>query len=126
MSTVGAPGTQGAGITDGYGMGFGTRMAVAVAAATAGWPGDMYMPEGTRFTIGLWSMTLAAGGPPVRVLFNGNPLRVLGAITNVHIIFLGEVGARCSRRVGISTAGAPRVAVLATLPRPHAAAPGAT
>jgi len=60
-STVGAPGTHGAGVLGMQGMGVSTPMAAAVAAATVGFAGDMHMPKGMMFTIGTLSMMLASG-----------------------------------------------------------------
>ena len=50
--TVGAPGTQGAEVAGMHGIGVNTPMAAAVAAATAGFAGDMHMPNGVMFAIG--------------------------------------------------------------------------
>ena len=52
-STVGAPGTQGAVVTGIHGIGVSTPKAAAVAAATDGFAGDMHMPNGMMFTMGL-------------------------------------------------------------------------
>lgn len=51
--TVGAPGTQGETVAGIQGMGVNTPMAAAVAAATIGLAGDMHMPNGMMFTIGM-------------------------------------------------------------------------
>ena len=50
--TVGAPGTQGAGVFGMHGIGVSTPSAAAVAAATTGFAGDMHMPKGIILTIG--------------------------------------------------------------------------
>jgi hypothetical protein len=50
--TVGAPGTQGADVAGMHGIGVNTPIAAAVAEATAGFAGDMHMPNGVMFTIG--------------------------------------------------------------------------
>jgi hypothetical protein len=68
-SIVGEPGTQGAAITGTQGMGVSTPRAAAVAAATVGFVKDWHMPNGGMFAIGLLSMIVAAGGPPVITLF---------------------------------------------------------
>src|SRR5438067_13178294 len=64
ISTVGAPGTHGAGVTGTHGMGVNTPRAAAVAAATVGFDGELHMPNGGIFTMGALSMMVAAGGPP--------------------------------------------------------------
>lgn len=51
--TVGAPGTQGETVAGMQGIGVRTPMAAAVAAATIGFAGDMHMPNGIIFTIGM-------------------------------------------------------------------------
>ena len=51
--TVGAPGTQGDTVAGMQGIGVRTPMAAAVAAATIGFAGDMHMPNGIIFTIGM-------------------------------------------------------------------------
>ena len=53
MSTVGAPGTQGAGVFGMHGMGVSTPMAAAVAAATCGLAGLVHIPNGMMFIMGL-------------------------------------------------------------------------
>ena len=90
INTLGDPGVQGAGITGTHGMGVRTPMAAAVAAATVGLVGDMHIPNGGTFTIGAWSLIVAAGGPPAMVLFTGSTFRALGATPNEHIIIAPE------------------------------------
>lgn len=51
--TVGAPGIQGETVAGIHGMGVRTPIAAAVAAATIGFAGDMHMPNGMIFTIGM-------------------------------------------------------------------------
>src|SRR6516225_9623207 len=85
-STVGAPGTQGAGVFGMQGMGVKTPRAAAVADATVGLARDMHMPKGMMLVRGMWSMMLASGTSLVRTLFVGRTTRELGAIPNVHII----------------------------------------
>ena len=51
--TVGAPGAQGPGVTGVQGIGVKTPNAAAVAAATAGFAGDLHIPKGIIFTKGL-------------------------------------------------------------------------
>src|ERR1017187_9151298 len=84
--TVGAPGTQGAGVFGIHGMGVSTPRAAAVAAATVGLAGDMHMPNGMMFIIGTWSMMLASGTWSVNVLFTGSTTSELGAMPKVHIM----------------------------------------
>lgn len=50
--TVGAPGTQGAGVAGTQGIGVSTPIAAAVAAATVGLDGDWHMPNGGMFIMG--------------------------------------------------------------------------
>lgn len=52
-STVGAPGTQGAGVAGMHGIGVKTPKAAAVAAATVGFEGDMHIPNGMMLVIGM-------------------------------------------------------------------------
>jgi hypothetical protein len=84
--TVGAPGTQGAGVIGTQGMGVNTPMAAAVAEATSGLAGDMHIAKGMILTIGTWSMMLASGTSPVNTSFTGRTTNELGAIPNVHCI----------------------------------------
>jgi len=51
--TVGAPGTHGATVMGMHGIGVSTPIAAAVAAATVGFDGEMHMPKGMMFTIGM-------------------------------------------------------------------------
>lgn len=81
-STVGAPGTHGV-VTGTHGIGVSTPRAAAVAAATVGLEGDMHIPNGGMFAIGLKSMMFAAG-VPVIVLLAGGTTMVLGAAPKVH------------------------------------------
>src|SRR5277367_5747386 len=85
-STVGAPGTHGAGVLGMQGIGVSTPSAAAVAAATVGLARDMHVPKGMMLVIGIWSMILASGTWPVRTLFVGSTTSELGAAPKVHII----------------------------------------
>jgi hypothetical protein len=85
-STVGAPVTQGDGVTGTHGIGVSTPSAAAVADATAGLAKDWHAPNGMMFTIGMWSMMLASGTELVITRFVGNTTRELGAMPNVHCI----------------------------------------
>lgn len=51
--TVVCPGIQGAGVAGIQGAGVGTPKAAAVKAITAGLIGDVHMPNGSIFTIGM-------------------------------------------------------------------------
>src|ERR671919_778450 len=83
ISTVGAPGIHGAGITGTQGIGVNTPSAAAVAAITAGFDGDEHMPKGMMFTSGLLSMMFASG-VCVSTRFAGNTTSVLGAAPKLH------------------------------------------
>lgn len=61
IMTVEAPGAHGAGVTGTHGIGVRTPRAAAVAEATTGLVGLWHIPKGIMFTIGTWSMMLAAG-----------------------------------------------------------------
>jgi len=52
-STVGAPGTQGAGVFGTQGIGVSTPKAAAVAAATVGLAGQVHIPNGGMFVMGM-------------------------------------------------------------------------
>jgi hypothetical protein len=51
--TVAEPGVHGPGVTGVQGIGVKTPNAAAVAAATAGFAGDLHIPNGTILTKGL-------------------------------------------------------------------------
>ena len=85
--TVGEPGTQGAAVTGMHGIGVSTPMAAAVAAATWGFDGDVHMPNGGMFSIGLLSMMFAAGGPPPMMRLTGRMFNADGATPKLHIMF---------------------------------------
>lgn len=86
ISTVGAPGTHGAAVAGMHGMGVNTPRAAAVAAATTGLAGELQTPKGMMFTIGMWSMMFAAGGPSHRTLFFGRTVNEDGATPKVQFI----------------------------------------
>jgi hypothetical protein len=86
ISTVGAPGTQGAEVTGMQGMGVSTPNAVAVAVATVGLARDEHIPKGMTLTMGAWSMMVAAGTLDVTVLFVGSTINDDGATPNEHCI----------------------------------------
>src|SRR5687767_13650134 len=85
-STVGEPGTHGAGMTGVHGMGVSTPSAAAVAAATAGLAMLRHTAKGGMFTNGLLSMMFAAGMLEPSTLLVGSTFIVLGAAPKVHII----------------------------------------
>jgi hypothetical protein len=66
------------------GIGVSTPNAAAVAAATAGFAGDMHMPNGMMFTKGTLSMMFASGWFPVLTRFTGSTTRLLGAMPIMH------------------------------------------
>ena len=83
ISTVGAPGTQGAMVMGIHGIGVKAPNAAAVAAITIGLAMLLHIPKGGTFIMGLLSMMLAAGAP-VMVRFSGSTDKVLGATPNGH------------------------------------------
>ena len=83
--TVGAPGIQGEDVAGIQGIGVSTPSAAAVADATVGFAGEMHMPNGIMFAIGLWSMMLAATCELTVTLLTGGTMRADGAIPIVHI-----------------------------------------
>ena len=82
--TTGAPGTQGAVVTGTQGAGVNTPMAADVAAITAGLEGAKHMPKGAIFTMGRWSMMVAAGMFSTFTRFWGKTTRVDGAAPKEH------------------------------------------
>ncbi len=84
INTVGAPTTHGDAVAGIQGMGVNTPMAAAVAAATVGLEGELHMPNGMMFTIGLKSMMVAAGGPSAITWSVGSTTRLDGAAPKVH------------------------------------------
>jgi hypothetical protein len=69
-----------------HGIGVKTPIAAAVAAATCGLDIDMHMPKGGMLTIGLFSMIVAAAGPPAFTIPTGSTFSADGAAPKVHII----------------------------------------
>jgi hypothetical protein len=65
-------------------MGVNTPMAAAVAAATCGLAIERHKPNGGIFTIGILSITLAAGMPSAMVRFLGSTVNLLGATPCEH------------------------------------------
>jgi hypothetical protein len=67
------------------GCGVSTPKAADVAAATAGLARLVHAPKGRIFTMGMWSMMVAAGWLLVIVLFTGNTASWLGARPKLHV-----------------------------------------
>lgn len=65
MSTVGDGGTHGAVVAGMHGIGVNTPRAAAVAAITVGLEGELHIPNGMMFVIGMLSMIVAAGFPSI-------------------------------------------------------------
>src|SRR5258707_11337523 len=84
--TVGDPGAQGAAVTGTHGMGVSTPSAAAVAAATIGFDGELHIPNGGIFAIGMLTIIVAAGGPPPMVAFVGSTTRLLRATPKLHCL----------------------------------------
>ena len=85
INTFAEPGTHGAVVTGIQGMGVSTPKAAAVAAATVGFEGDVHIPNGGILTKGLWSIMVAAKGPPASVCPPGTS-KALGATPKVQVI----------------------------------------
>jgi hypothetical protein len=66
-----------------HGIGVSTPKAAAVAAATVGLAGELHIPNGMTFTIGLPSIMFAAG-TPVITRFTGSTTNELGAAPKLH------------------------------------------
>jgi hypothetical protein len=73
-----------------HGIGVNTPIAAAVAEATCGLDIDMHIPNGGILTIGLFSMMVAAAGPPALTIPTGKTLSAEGAAPKVHIICAPE------------------------------------
>jgi hypothetical protein len=84
--TVGEPGVHGV-VTGMHGIGVRTPRAAVVAAATCGLDRVVHMPKGATLTIGLKSMMLAAGCPPLVTRLSGKTLNTDGATPNEHRIW---------------------------------------
>jgi len=83
--TVGAPGVHGAVVAGMQGMGVSTPKAAEVAAATVGLARLRHIPKGNMFTMGLLSMTFAAGWLLDMTRFIGSTTNALGAKPCEHI-----------------------------------------
>jgi hypothetical protein len=82
-STVGEPGAHGAAVTGMQGIGVRTPRAAAVAAATIGLAGELHIPNGMMFIIGLLSIILAIG-MEVMTRFIGSTFKVPGVAQKLH------------------------------------------
>ncbi|KVD67915.1 hypothetical protein WI88_33210 [Burkholderia ubonensis] len=85
INTVGAPGTHGAAMTGTQGIGVSTPIAAAVAAATAGFAGELHMANVGIFKSGLESITVAAGRPSTMTLATGATTSVASAAPKVQL-----------------------------------------
>ena len=85
IMTVAEPGTHGAVVFGMQGMGVRTPNAAAVAEATVGFASEEHIPKVGMFTMGWWSMILAAGAPAI-VLFVGRTASAAGATPKLHAI----------------------------------------
>lgn len=86
ISTVGAPGTQGAGVTGTHGIGVSTPEAAAVADATVGFAKLLHMPNGGMLTIDMWSMIVAAVSELDDVRLVGRTLSADGVAPKEHVM----------------------------------------
>ncbi len=85
-SVIGFGGTQGAVVAGMHAEG------APRAAITAGFKTDVHMPNGMMFTIGIWSMIVAAGFPStIGTPGSGSTTRLDGATPNVQVIIAPEV-----------------------------------
>src|SRR3546814_4595334 len=71
-SDLGAPGTHGDVVAGMQGIGVSTPIAAEVAEATVGFASEVHMPNGMMFSIGTWSMIVAAGWLLDRVRLTGS------------------------------------------------------
>ncbi len=84
ISTMEAPGAQGAMTTGTQGTGVRTPLAATVAAATAGFDGVRHIPKAGMFVMGTKSMIFAAAGPPVSPMCPGITFNAAGAAPKEH------------------------------------------
>lgn len=85
ISNVGAPGIHGEVVAGIQGIGVKTPDAAVVAVATVGFDGVVHIPKGLMFTMGTWSMMLAAGWLPDNVRLTGSTPKDDGATPKLHI-----------------------------------------
>lgn len=86
ISTVGDPGTHGAGVTGMQGIGVSTPDAAAVAEATVGFAKLLHMPNGGMLAIDVWSMIVAAVSELDDVRLVGSTLSADGVVPKEHVI----------------------------------------
>ena len=86
ISTVGDPGTHGAGVTGTHGIGVSTPEAAAVADATVGFAKLLHMPNGGMLTIDMWSMIVAAVSELDDVRLVGRTLSADGVAPKEHVM----------------------------------------
>jgi len=72
------------------GIGVRCPWAAAVAEAVAGKPNERHKPKGARFTIDLWSLMFAIGGPVRLTVRTGNTVRLAGLVPMVQRIMAPE------------------------------------
>lgn len=72
------PGFHGPAITGMQGIGVSTPIAAEVAADTVGLDIERHIPKGGMLTMGMLSITVAAGNLSANVLLMGGTMRVLG------------------------------------------------
>jgi len=85
ISKFGAPAIHGETVSGMHGIGVSTPEAAAVAVATVGFDGVVHIPNGLIFTMGTWSMMLAAGWFPDNVRLTGSTPKDEGAMPKLHI-----------------------------------------
>ena len=80
------PGAHGAAIAGTHGCGANTPIAAAaaVAAATVGFDGALYIPKGIMFTMGMLSIIVATGILSTIIPSLGGTTNVEGAIPKLH------------------------------------------
>jgi hypothetical protein len=94
IMTVGTPGTQGAAVAGTQGIGVNTPSAAVVALATVGLAMLEHMPNVGMLTMGMLSITFAAGRPPAMTRLAGRTCNAAGAIPKLHAIMLPLVTCR--------------------------------
>jgi hypothetical protein len=80
----GEPGAHGAATTGTHGIGVSTPSAAAVAATTIGFAGELHIPKGMTFFMGVKSMMLAMGRLEPVVPFSGVTTMADGATPKLH------------------------------------------
>ncbi len=85
IRTVGQPGAHGAAVIGVQGIGVNTPSAAAVAAATAGFAGELHMAKGNIFINGMLSIMFAKG-MLFKTIFLGSIISELGAAPKEHAI----------------------------------------